>query len=276
MDAKLVLIVIDGLGYETAVAHCGFLESLVQGGKARRWKMRAVLPTLSLPIYETLHSGTDPHEHGITTNDHRRLSTSVHTFGEVRRAGGRTGAVAHMNFSEIYNGGPYDPLRDHEYEDEARDVQYGRFYDPAYYTKFNLGILSDRDLFTKTTLLMRRFQPNYLLVHSLCCDSVGHAYGGTSSQYCDQAGMVDDQIAFFHRHWLEQGYRVMVTADHGMSASGNHGGTTDDVRYVAFYEFGHPDPGEAAEVADQRAVAPTILSRLGLTPPASMKTAPLA
>ena len=34
----------------------------------------------------------------------------------------------------------------HEYDDEARPVQHGRFYDPAYYTKFNLGILSDRDL----------------------------------------------------------------------------------------------------------------------------------
>lgn len=276
MEQRLVLIVIDGLGYETAIRHCGFLESLVQGGKARRWKMRAVLPTLSLPIYETLHSGIDPHEHGILTNDHRRLSTSRHTFGEVRGAGGRTGAVAHMNFSEIFNGGPYDPLTDHEYDDETRTVQHGRFYDPAYYTKFNLGILSDRDLFTKTTILMRRFRPNYLLVHSLCCDSVGHAYGGESSQYRDQAGMVDDQIAFFVRHWLDAGYRVMVTADHGMSAEGNHGGTTDDVRYVAFYELGHPDPGVAPDVADQRAVAPTVLSRLGLAPAPAMKTAPLA
>ena len=123
MEERLVLVVIDGLGYETAIRHCGFLESLVQGGKARRWKMRAVLPTLSLPIYETLHSGVDPHEHGIVTNDHRRLSTSRHTFGEVRAAGGRTGAVAHMNFSEIFNGGPYDPLSDHEYDDEARTVR---------------------------------------------------------------------------------------------------------------------------------------------------------
>lgn len=275
MDRKVMLFVIDGLGYETAVKYCGFLESLVHGGKARRWKMRAVLPTLSLPIYETLHSGTDPHEHGITTNSHRRLSTSRHTFAEVRQAGGRTGAVAHMNFSELYNAAPYDPLRDHEVDDEARPIQYGRFYDPAYYTKFNLGILSDRDLLTKTTLLMKRFRPNYLLVHSLTCDSVGHAYGGESAQYQAQAGMVDDEIAFFFQHWLDEDYRIFVTADHGMSADGNHGGTTDDVRYVAFYELGHPQPGEAAEIADQRAVAPTVLSRLGLPVPPQMRIAPL-
>jgi predicted AlkP superfamily pyrophosphatase or phosphodiesterase len=275
VEQRLVLIVIDGLGYQTSVNHCGFLESLVHGGKARRWKMRAVLPTLSLPCYETIHAGTDPHEHGILTNDHRRLSKGPHTFGEVRAVGGRTGAVAHMNFSELYNGAPYDPLTDHEYDDEARPVQHGRFYDPAYYTKFNLGILSDRDLFTKTTLLMRRFRPNYLLVHSLCCDSVGHAYGGASTEYQTQAGMVDDQIAFFVQHWWDAGYRVMVTADHGMSADGNHGGTTDDVRYVAFYELGHPEPGEAPEIADQRAIAPTVLSRLGLKAPSSMKVASL-
>jgi len=35
VDRRLVLIVIDGLGYQTSVNHCGFLESLVHGGKAR-------------------------------------------------------------------------------------------------------------------------------------------------------------------------------------------------------------------------------------------------
>ena len=276
MDQRVVLIVIDGLGYETCIRYCGFLEGQVEGGKARRWKMRAVLPTLSLPCYETLHTGTDPHEHGILTNDHRRLSKGPHTWGVVRAAGGRTAAAANMHFSELYNRAPYDPLLDHEYDDETRLVQHGRFYDQAYYTSFNLGLPSDRDLFTKTTLLMRRFQPNYLLVHTLSCDSVGHAHGGASTQYTTQAGMVDDNIAFFVQHWVDAGYRIFVTADHGMSADGNHGGTTDDVRYVAFYEFGHAEPGIAPEIADQRAVAPTVLRRLGLTPPSTMKVAPLA
>jgi bisphosphoglycerate-independent phosphoglycerate mutase (AlkP superfamily) len=35
VDRRLVLIVIDGLGYQTSVNHRGFLESLVHGGKAR-------------------------------------------------------------------------------------------------------------------------------------------------------------------------------------------------------------------------------------------------
>jgi len=272
---KLLLVLLDGLGYDTAVRFCGHLEGLVEAGRARRWKMAAVLPTLSLPCYESLHSGTAPAVHGILTNDHRRLSTSEHVFGVVRRAGGRTGAVAHLNFSELYNGAPYDAFRDHEYDDETRPIQYGRFYDKGYYTKFNLGLLSDRDLFTKATVMMRRFAPNYLLVHSLGTDSVGHAHGGASPEYQAQAGMVDDNIAFFMEHWLAEGYRVLVTADHGMSADGNHGGTTDDVRHVAFYELGHPRPGVAPGLADQRAVAPTVLRRLGLPIPATMTVPPL-
>jgi len=64
MSNKVILVVIDGLGFQTAVEHCGYLESLVVGGKARRWTMETVLPSLSVPIYETLHSGTDPHDHG--------------------------------------------------------------------------------------------------------------------------------------------------------------------------------------------------------------------
>lgn len=275
LDRKVLLVLLDGLGYDTAVRFCGFLEGQVEAGHARRWKMASVLPSLSLPCYESLHSGTAPAKHGILTNDHRRLSTSEHVFGLVRRAGGRTGAVAHLNFSELYNGVPWDPFTDHEYDDETRPIQYGRFYDKGYYTKFNLGLLSDRDLFTKATVMMRRFQPNYLLVHSLGTDSVGHAHGGASPEYQAQAGMVDDNIAFFLQHWLEAGYRVLVTADHGMSADGNHGGTTDDVRLVAFYDIGHPNPGIAEGLADQRAVAPTILDRLGLPIPAAMTVPPL-
>lgn len=271
---KALLVVIDGLSDRVARQECGFLEGQVSGGKARRWQVTAALPTLSTPLYETLHTGLAPAEHGITSNDHRRLSDRPHVFGQVRAAGGKTGAVAHLVFSELYNAAPYEPLRDHEVEDESRPVQFARFFDKSYYTPFNLCLPSDKDLMVKTTLLLRRHQPNYFLLHTLSCDSVGHAYGGNSKEYRHQAWMVDDQLAQFLPLWLEEGYRVLVTADHGMNDDGNHGGTADEVRLVPLYEFGGDKVGEAGS-ADQLAIAPTLLHRIGLRAPATMRHAAL-
>ena len=93
MSDKVVLVIIDGLGFETAIANCGYLESLVAGSKARRWRMRTALPTLSVPLYETLHCGLEPHVHGITSNDHGESSSSDNVFAVVRRHNRRTGAV---------------------------------------------------------------------------------------------------------------------------------------------------------------------------------------
>src|SRR5579875_3361648 len=83
-EAGRVLLLIDGLGYETAVRHCGYLEGLVQAGAARRWRMRTALPSLSRPLYETVLTGLAPHDHGVTSNDVCRLSRVDHVFAGAR------------------------------------------------------------------------------------------------------------------------------------------------------------------------------------------------
>lgn len=276
MSNKVILVVIDGLGFRTAVEHCGYLESLVAGGKARRWTMEAVLPSLSVPVYETLHSGTEPHEHGVTSNTNIRLSRSEHVFAVARRHGLTTGAVAHYNFSELYNRMPYRPLEDHEYDDAARCIQHGRFYSQEGKTRHHICVMSDADLMTKASVMVARHAPDYLLLHPMSCDAVGHIYGGASPEYQRSAAGIDDQLAQHMDLWRDAGYRVLVTADHGMSATGDHGGTTDEVRRVAFYDVGHPEAGVAGGVVSQLSVAPTSLALLGLPAPAAMRVQPLA
>ena len=273
---KVILLVADGLSYLTAVEQCGYLESLVAGGKARRWKMQGVLPTLSAPVYETLHTWLEPHEHGITANDNLRASNRSHVFGLARDAGKTTGAVANFYFSVLYNGDPWVPMRDMEVDDDARVIQHARFHTDTGYTKFNLSIPSDADLTTQVSIMIDRHAPDYILYHNCSCDSVGHAYGSQSPEYKKTAWKVDNQLAQHVDFWRENGYRILVTADHGFTDFGHHGGTTDDVRDVPFYDIGHPNPGIAEEVADQLAVAPTILSRMGVEIPPVMKAAPLA
>lgn len=276
MSNKVILVVIDGLGFDVGVDHCGYLESLVAGGKARRWAMVSVLPSLSVPVYETLHSGTEPHEHGITSNHNLRLSTSEHVFAVARRHDRKTAAVAHYNFCELYNGAPYRPLEDHEFDDETRTIQHGRFYSQEGQTRHHIGVMSDADLMTKTSILVKRHAPDYLLVHDMSCDAIGHIHGGASPEYARSAHGVDDQLAQHMELWRKSGYRVLVTADHGMSSHGDHGGTTDDVRRIAFYDVGHPEGGVAEQVVSQLSVAPTSLALMDLPVPAAMRSPPLS
>jgi predicted AlkP superfamily pyrophosphatase or phosphodiesterase len=161
---RVILVLIDGLGYETSVRHCGYAEGLVRLGAARRWRLRTALPSMSRPLYETVLTGLAPHDHGITSN---------------------------------------------------------------------------------------------------------------SPEYRTQATRMDALLAALIPDWRAAGYDVLVTADHGMNADGYHGGTLDDVCHVALYHVGHPHGGIVEEEASQLAVAPTVLSLMGLPIPETMRLAPL-
>jgi predicted AlkP superfamily pyrophosphatase or phosphodiesterase len=275
MSNKVILVVVDGLKYETALGHCGFLEGQVESGEARRWRMRASLPSMSAPCYESLHTGLDPAHHGITANSTLRTSNVDNIFTLAQGQGKTTAAVAYSWFSVLYNNDPYDPVRDQETDDPSKPIQFGRFYDDANRTDFHLAIPSDNDLCAQVDRLIGRHAPDYLLFHTLSCDSVGHVFGGSSWQYQRAATVVDSALGKHLPGWRKAGYRVLVTADHGFTDCGYHGGTNDDVRDVAFYDVGHPDPGVSDSVVSQRAVAPTILTLMGLAVPAQMKEKPL-
>jgi len=101
---------------------CVFLEALVESKQARRMRMIAVLPTLSAPIYETLHTGLEPLEHGITSNDNLRKSNCENIFTIAKAGGLVTTATAHSFFSTLYNEDPYIPIRDQEVNDPDYDI----------------------------------------------------------------------------------------------------------------------------------------------------------
>lgn len=47
---RVLLVIMDGAGYDAALSECGWLEGAVALGQARRWKMRTALPSLSGPM----------------------------------------------------------------------------------------------------------------------------------------------------------------------------------------------------------------------------------
>jgi len=265
MNNKVVFILIDGLNFDVAEKELGYMESLTQTGLAKRWKMQCELPSNSRPLYETVHTGVAPIEHGMLTNDHVFLSRCDNIFSICRQHNRRTAAAAYSWFSEMYNNPAWDIIEHSEQEDESQLIQYGRFYEFDDYP--------DQHLFADAERLVRRHQPDYLLVHPMGCDFFGHLFGGDSAQYARKAGRMDQLLSHYVPVWRELGYQVVVTADHGMDAYKSHGGTRPEVQEIPFYLLADGiNGGYREEVADQKAVAPTLLKLLELPVPEAMKT----
>jgi predicted AlkP superfamily pyrophosphatase or phosphodiesterase len=267
--SKVILVLSDGLRYDTAVAGMGTLGHLVEAKLASLYKVTGELPSMSRPIYETVHTGLPVSEHGIVSNLVVRGSTKPNLFRSAREAGKTTAAAAYCWFSELYNRAPYDPIEDREIDDASLPIQHGRFYTQDDY--------SDIELFATAGMLVRRFTPDYLLVHPMGMDYMGETHGADSGEYRNHAIRQDMWLATYLIEWMERSYSILVTADHGMNADGLHGGTTPEVREVPLYLIrpGIAGKGDTQEIVSQLQIAPTICKLLGIPVPGTMKAAVL-
>lgn len=266
---KVILILSDGLRYDTAVEGMGYLGHLVETKKASLYKVTGELPSLSRPMYETLHTGLTSSEHGILANSIVRLSNQPNIFQLAKQAGRVTAAVAYSWFSELYNRAPYDPIDDKEVDDEALCIQHGRFYTEDEYP--------DIEVFRAGGLLVRRFRPDYLLVHPMGMDYHGESYGSDSKEYRNHAIRQDMWLAPFLMEWRLLGYHLLITSDHGMNPDGAHGGTTSTMRDVPLYtiRLNAEEKGNTEQTISQLQIAPTLLKLLEIPIPETMSQPPL-
>ena len=272
---KLLLIILDGVPYANWRRYFGNLEGWVQSGEARVWKMRAVLPSTSACCYASIHTGVTPQVHGVTSNETIFRLSQPDVFSQVRAAGGVTGAVAHSFWSEFFNRAPFDLVRDIEYDEpESTSINHGRFHTMTGYGLINQMTPSDMDLFATLTALCERKGLDYGMLHTCTLDSMGHRFGHDCSEMDNACCKMDAQLAPFIPRWRKAGYEVIVTADHGQSMRGHHGGAGEDQQDFALYYFGDAEGPERTAILDQLSLAPTILSRMGAAVPDSMKAAP--
>jgi predicted AlkP superfamily pyrophosphatase or phosphodiesterase len=267
--SKVILVLSDGLRFDTAVAGMGYLGHMVETKLASLYKVTGELPSISRPMYETVHTGLPVHAHGIVSNSIVRLSSQPNIFKSACEAGKTTAAAAYYWFSELYNRSPFDKIEDREVDNESLPIQHGRFYTQDEYP--------DIELFATAGMLVRRFNPAYLLVHPMGMDHIGANYGSDSAEYRNHAIQQDLWLAPYLKEWTECGYNVLVTGDHGMNTDKAHGGTTPDVREVPLYLI-RPSIaglGDTLKVVSQLQVAPTICRLLEIEIPKTMKGAPL-
>lgn len=123
-----------------------------------------------------------------------------------------TAAAAYCWCSELYNRAPYNPIDDKETDDESLNIQHGRFYTEDGYP--------DIELLHTAAHLVRKYSPDYLLLHPMGMDYHRETYGSDSKEYRNHAIYQDSKLAPLIMEWRERGYIILVTGDHGINADG--------------------------------------------------------
>ena len=261
---KTILVLLDACRYDAATRNFGFLEHLIDCGTGAKYKVQGELPSLSRPIYATLLSGLPVRLHGITSNEVVRRLTAESVFSLCRAAGGKTAAAAYHWMSELFDRAPFDPREGRLRLDGGGEIDAGIFYWEDGYP--------DSHLFADGEFLRLRYAPDFLLYHPMGIDCAGHRSGAESFEYELAVMKAGSCLAILLPAWLETGWQVVVTADHGMSRLGLHGGTDPDQRDVPLYLFGtRAVPGRFEDrYISQLNTAPLLCRLLGLPPAPGM------
>ena len=258
--SKVIFVMVDALGYETAWARCGYLGHLAEAGKGAVYRVRGELPAQSRPMYETLMTGLPAGVHGICTNDYTGASKSESLFSLARRHKKTTAAAAYKWIAELYNGrGAFNPVTGrYQLGNQAGLIDNGIFYSVDDYP--------DSHLYADGDYLRRAFRPDFLLIHPMNVDDQGHRHGRDSREYQHAAEVSLCWVSQYLDEWRRDGYDVIVTADHGMDGPGIHYGDTPSQREVPLFIFsGRVEPGNFTDhTVSQLHIAPLACALLGI------------
>jgi predicted AlkP superfamily pyrophosphatase or phosphodiesterase len=230
MRRDVILVVLDGLNFQVAYDTLGHLQALCAAGRGHLYRLECELPSLSRPLYECILTGVPPVKSGVVHNGVARLSNQKSVFHYARASGRTTAAAAYHWVSELYNRTPFDAARDRHTVAPELPIQYGTFYYADHYP--------DSHLFDDAESLRAKHRPNFLLVHPMNIDDAGHAHGLASPQYRNAARQAGIVMSQYLDAWLEAGYQVVVTSDHGMNDDCTHGGVLPEEREVPLFVLG--------------------------------------
>lgn len=230
MSNKVIFVVLDGLNYQVARNCMGYLSAFMDSQQATTYEISSELPSLSRPLYECLLTGEAPVYSGITNNQVNRLSFNSSVFSLAAQAGLTTAAAAYNWMSELYNSSPYNQQKDRICNDKSLNIQHGMFY--------HLDNYPDTILFDDAEHLRKTYQPDFLLIHPMNIDDAGHKFGLDSPEYRNSARDADIILSHYLPKWLEEGYQVVITSDHGMNNDKTHGGTLKEERAVPLFLLG--------------------------------------
>jgi hypothetical protein len=267
---RVYVVIIDGLRFDKSY-ELPFLDDLRRRG-VDTWA-QSHYPTWSRPNYVSILTGVPPRASGVRTNHH---STPVELDSLMDRA--RAAGL------QVASATDYDVLprlflrpRDVSHPEELENLDIDAMEDP-----FSVEAVRAPDAPLQSPFDDARYAPwpggfpeagaavNGDLVIMLvgAVDAAGHAYGGASPQYREAAEIADRALArALVKIDLSQD-AVIVTADHGHTDRGGHGGLEPEVLTVPLILAGAGvKPGATPHDAHLIDIAPTVSALLGIPAP---------
>ena len=233
---RTVLVVFDGLGHEEAEGMRSVARLRAQG-QCRKTDVGAL--SLSRPVYAVLSTGLEVDRTGVRDNDDTSPLAAESVWGVAREAGLSVGAVSELSWwKELFPGG-FDA-----------------------YAMFDQSV----DYFKHSTAV------DLQIIHPLYIDEAGHEAGAGSAEYQAAVERADSELEEFLGEVDFARDLVVVTADHGHSLSGGHGGRQDRVANVltCYAGVGVRHEGGTGTLRSTT-IAPSLALLLGLRFPATMR-----
>jgi predicted AlkP superfamily pyrophosphatase or phosphodiesterase len=255
---KTIFVLLDGCGFDVAECCLGYPEHLIEKKQGAKYRVIGELPSSSRPIYETLFTGLPPYLHGVVGNLHPFRSGKESVFDLCGKKGLITAAAAYYWMSELYVASPFNPARNRFSLESDSAIHHGIFYFEDHYP--------DSHVFSDAEFLRACYSPDLLLIHTMNGDETGHRFGYHSKEHHLAINRINEILAMAMPHWLNAGYQVVITADHGMNELGLHGGNTHLQRTVPLYLFSPKlKAGDFSKITlSQLTIAPLLCALLGI------------
>ncbi|WP_018682064.1 alkaline phosphatase family protein [Actinokineospora enzanensis] len=261
---KVLVIGIDGLLYDKiAPADAPTLDSLIATGSASRTVLYAnpFAPTLSGPGWATLATGTWPDKHRVLSNSWG-TGTNLATYPDFLTRIEQTRPTL-----STFAAATWDPLVD----DSAGKAIFGPSVD------LRVNGADDTDTTAKTVARLRDVGPDASFVVLDDVDAAGHSSGAAGTAYLNAVAAADKRVKQFvdtikaRPTYATEDWTIIVSADHGHTDAGGHGGNTPPERSSFIIRTGPgTTPGTPAIAPRNVDVAPTVLSLLGVSIPSTL------
>jgi hypothetical protein len=287
---RVFVVIVDGLRLDKSY-ELPFLDSLRRRGVDG--EAQSHYPTWSRPNYVSILTGVPPSASGVRTNHHATpvaldslmdrardagLVTAMSTDYDVlprlflRARTPRSGELvrdvvvtdhADQDGRLDEEAGDLDVMDDKELAAAVRapDADLESPFDDARYAPWPGGFSEAGDALTAGNAELV-----VMLVGAV--DVAGHAHGGNSTQYRDAAVVADHALSRALSRIDLARDAVIVTADHGHTGRGGHGGIEPEVMTVPFVAAGAGiRAGAVPNDARLIDIAPTVSALLGIAAP---------
>ena len=271
---RVVIVIIDGLRRDRSVG-LPYLERLRKAGVDAT--AQSHYPTWSRPNYVTILTGVPPQASGVRTNRH---STPVvlDSLMDRARAGGLRAAVTADNeaMPALFLRPPVadaeleaidiDAMRDPQQADPEKALKASDFelvspFVDGRYVPWPGG-------FSDSAHAQLRGDAELVVLLFGAVDQQGHAHGADSEEYQEATSIADRAGARSLEGIDLTKDAVIITADHGHTGRGGHGGVEREVLEVPLVLVGAGiRPGAVVKDAYLVDIAPTAAALLGLPAP---------